>query len=76
MPRLSEIDTSKVFETLKRVSPIKPVEFLIGLGDGENAGGISIHFEGNGWKLSGIRLASAAVQLLAQSLVTSKGRNG
>ena len=76
MQRLSEIDTSKVFETLKRISPIKPVEFLIVLGDGENAGGVSIHFEGTGWKLSGIQLPSAAVQVLAQNLVNSKGRNG
>lgn len=69
-------DTSKVFETVKRISPIKPVEFLIVLGDGENDGGVSIHFEGTGWKLSGIQLPTAVVQMLAQNLVNSKGRNG
>lgn len=76
MQRLSDIDTSRVFETLKRISPVKPVEFLIRLGEAENAGSISIHFEGNGWKLSGIQLPNTAVQVLAQSLVNSRGRSG
>ena len=76
MQRLSEIDTSKVLQTLRRISPVKPVEFLVLLGDTEEAGGVSIHFEGKGWKLSGIQLPSAAVQVLAQDLVNSKGRNG
>jgi Protein of unknown function (DUF2939) len=76
MVRLTEIDTSKVFEMLMRISPIKPVEFMIRLGDTEGAGGISIHFEGNGWKLSGIQLPDAALQVLAQGLVNGKGRSG
>lgn len=76
MVRLTEIDTSKVFETLKRISPVKPTEFLIRFGENESAGGISLHFEGDGWKLSGIQLPAAAVQVLAQDLVNSKGRNG
>jgi hypothetical protein len=76
MVRLTEIDTSNVFETLTRISPINPVEFQIRLGETESAGGISVHFEGNGWKLSGIQLPAAAIQVLAQDLVQSKGRNG
>jgi hypothetical protein len=76
MQGLSEIDTSRVFEMLKRISPVKPVEFLVLLGEDESAGGVSIHFEGNGWKLSGIQLPNAAVQVLAQSLVKGKGKNG
>jgi hypothetical protein len=76
MQRLSEIDTSRIFEMLGRVSPVKPVEFLVRLGDTENAGGVSIHFEGNGWKLSGIQLPTEAVQMLAQSLIDAKGRKG
>src|ERR1700712_2505264 len=76
MQRLSEIDTSRIFEMLGRISPVKPVEFLIRLGDSENAGGVSIHFEGNGWKLSGIQLPGAAVNVLAQSLIDGKGRKG
>ena len=76
MLRLTEIDTSRVFETLMRISPTKPVEFMIRLGETESAGGVSIHFEGNGWKLSGIQLPAAAVDVLAQNLMSNKGRTG
>jgi hypothetical protein len=76
MQRLSDIDTYKIFETVRRISPIKPVEFMFRLGEAENTGGVSLHFQGNGWKLSGIQLPSAAVQVLAQSLANNKGRNG
>ena len=74
MQRLSELDTSKIFETISRLSVIKPVEFLIRLGDNENSAGVSIHFEGNGWKLSGIQLPATAVQALAQVLSENKDR--
>jgi Protein of unknown function (DUF2939) len=76
MQRLTEIRPSNVFETLGRISPVKPVELLIRLGDSDNAGGVAIHFEGDGWKLSGILLPNAAVQVLAQDLVNSRGRTG
>jgi hypothetical protein len=76
MQGLGEINTSNVLGLLNRISPIKPVEFLVRLGDTENAGAVSIHFEGNGWKLSGIQLPTAALQVLAQSLIDSKGRKG
>ncbi|MCK1306698.1 MULTISPECIES: DUF2939 domain-containing protein [unclassified Bradyrhizobium] len=72
MLSLTEIDTSKVLETLRRISPTKPVEFQIRLGQNDKDGGVSLHFEGNGWKLSGIQLPSAAVQALARSLMKSK----
>jgi len=74
MQRLSEVDTSKIFEIMSRLSLVKPVEFLIRLGDSESSGGISLHFEGNGWKLSGVQLPATAVQALAQSLAENKGR--
>jgi hypothetical protein len=76
MQGLGEIDTSSLLGMLSRISPVKPAEFLVRLGDGENAGGVNMHFEGNGWKLSGIQLPAAAVQVLAQSLIDSKGRKG
>jgi hypothetical protein len=76
MQGLGEIDTSSLLEMLSRISPVKPAEFLVWLGDGENAGGVNMHFEGSGWKLSGIQLPAAAVQALAQSLIDSKGRKG
>lgn len=76
MQGLGKIDTSSLLRIANRISLIKPVEFLFRLGDGENAGGVSLHFEGNGWKLSGIQLPAAAVQMLAQSLIDGKGRKG
>jgi hypothetical protein len=76
MQGLGEIDTSSLLKLMNRISPVKPVEFLFRLGDSENAGAVSIHFEGNGWKLSGIQLPTAAVQVLAQSLIDSNGRKG
>jgi hypothetical protein len=74
MPSLSDIDTSKVLETLQRISPVKPVEFFVRLGPQDSVGGISLHFEGNRWKLSGIQLPNTAVEALAQNLVNR--RNG
>jgi hypothetical protein len=74
MTPLSEINTSKVFETLSRLSLVKPVELFVRLGDVETSGGVSIHFEGNGWKLSGIQLPVTALQALAQDLVNSRGK--
>lgn len=71
--RLTEIDSSQLLQTLKRISPVKPVEFLVLLGGSEKDGGVSIHFEGNGWKLSGIQLPIATVQVLAEDLANSKG---
>ena len=76
MQRLSELSTSSTLEMLSRISPIKPVEFLVRLGDTENAGGVSLHFQGDGWKLSGIQLPAVAVQALAQSLIDGKGLKG
>jgi Protein of unknown function (DUF2939) len=72
MPRLTDIDTSSVLETLRRISPVKPVEFFVRLGPQDSAGGISLHFKGNGWKLSGIELPSTAVEALAQNLVNRR----
>jgi hypothetical protein len=68
MPPVSEIDTSRIFQTLGRLSLVKPVEFQIRLGDSESSGGISLHFQTDGWKLSGVQLPTAAVQALAQAL--------
>ena len=72
LPSLSELDTSKVFQALRRLTLIKPVEFMIRLGEGEMAGGVSLHFEGDGWKLSGIQLPTLAVQALARNLISNR----
>jgi len=75
IPSLRSIDGLKGFDALKRISFVKPVEFLVRLGEAERDGAISIHFEGNGWKLSGILLPDAALQILSQSVVRN-GRSG
>jgi hypothetical protein len=76
MFRLTELDTSRVFETLRRISPTKPVEFAIRLGDTADDGGISMHFEGNGCKLSGLQLSAEAIRLLAQNLANNRHGSG
>jgi hypothetical protein len=73
---LGNIDTSKVLQSLGRLSLVKPVELSVRLGDDEGAGAISLHFEGNGWKLSGLNLSARAVQELAMSLPEAKPRKG
>jgi hypothetical protein len=75
MQRLSELDTSKL-AMLRRVSPVKLAELQIRLGDAADSGAVRLHFEGDGWKLSGIELPDAAVQTLAQSLTDARERKG
>jgi Protein of unknown function (DUF2939) len=75
MQPLSAINTSSALEILKRISPVKLVEFFVRVGENDRAGGVSFHFEGTGWRLSGVELPSAAVEILAQSLMNSKGRS-
>jgi hypothetical protein len=70
---LGGIDTSKVLKSLGRLSFVKPVELSVRLGDEEGAGAISLHFAGNGWKLSGLNLPTRALQGLALRLPETKG---
>jgi hypothetical protein len=64
---LANLDTSAL-RLLGRISPVKLVEFAIALGDDADSGGISLHFEGDGWKLSGVQLPAAALRTMADSL--------
>jgi Protein of unknown function (DUF2939) len=73
---LTQIDTSRILEMLSRISLVKPVELFVRLGDPDSGGGVSLHFEGTGWKLSGVQLPAAAVDALARDLMKSKGKNG
>ena len=68
MGQLSQLAPSKVLETAKRIRLVNPVEFSLQLGNGQDAGSISLHFEGDGWKLSGIRLPSAVLDALSRHL--------
>ncbi|HEV7879359.1 DUF2939 domain-containing protein [Bradyrhizobium sp.] len=53
---------------LGRISPINLVEVAILLGDDRDSGAVHLHFEGDGWKLSGIQLPVAALRALVESL--------
>ena len=66
--QLSRVAPSKLLETAKRIRLVNPVEFSLQLGSGEEAGSISLRFEGNGWKLSGIRLPNAVLDALSRHL--------
>ena len=74
LQRLSDLDARGVLQKIGRLSFVKPVEFQVRLGDGHDAGGISLHFEGFGWKLSGVRLPDAVIEALVQHLSDKSGR--
>ncbi len=74
LQRLSDLDARGVLQKIGRLSFVKPVEFQVRLGDGHDAGGISLHFEGFGWKLSGVRLPDAVIEALVQRLSDKSGR--
>jgi hypothetical protein len=76
MLSLGEVDTSNALGIIRRFSPVKPVEFSVRLGDSVSARAISIHFEGDGWKLSGLQLPAPALKAFAQSLSDNRGRKG
>jgi Protein of unknown function (DUF2939) len=68
MGQLSRVVPSKLLETAKRIRLVNPAEFSLQLGSGQDAGAISLHFEGDGWKLSGIQLPSAVLDALSRHL--------
>ncbi len=67
-PALAGLDVSNTFGIIRRLSPVKIVEFEISLGNDASSGAFSMHFEGNGWKLSGVNLPAKAVRALAETL--------
>jgi hypothetical protein len=68
--RLTDLDTTRITQTLGRFSIVKPVEFQVRLGDAADAGAVSLHFQGDTWKLSGVQLPASALEQLAQQLPT------
>jgi hypothetical protein len=76
MRSLGEVDTSNALGMIRRFSLVKPVEFTVRLGDSDSSGTISIHFEGDGWKLSGLQLPAPALKAFSQSLADNRGRKG
>jgi hypothetical protein len=49
---------------------VKPVEFALRLGAGQDAGSVSMHFEGMTWKLSGIGLPPKVLANIVDRLPT------
>lgn len=68
IPKLSQLDLSNVGELIGRISFVKPVEIAVSLGKGEMQSGVSIHFEGDQWRLSGVQLPPKVLQELAAAL--------
>jgi hypothetical protein len=64
---LASLDTSAL-RLLGRISPVKLLELAILLGDDRDSGAILLHFEGDGWKLSGVQLPAVTLRALAESL--------
>ncbi|MCK1534524.1 DUF2939 domain-containing protein [Bradyrhizobium sp. 171] len=56
MSSVAELVISSIFALAGRITFVKPVEFALRLGGGQEAGSISMHLEGTTWKLSGIGL--------------------
>lgn len=71
VPNILSINTSNFGELLGPVSWVKPVEFLVRTSpttDRDAVSGVSFHFEGSYWKLSGINLPRSVTRQLAASL--------
>lgn len=71
LPALGDLHTGNWLALLGRVNFIQPV--LLGIrvseqSDPENYAAINLHFEGTGWKLSGLELPKPIVRTLAASL--------
>ena len=71
MPALGHLPTGDWLSLLGRINLIQPV--LLGIrvsetADPESYAAINLHFEGTGWKLSGIELPKAILRTLAASL--------
>ena len=71
LPALGDLNTGNWLALLGRVNFIQPV--LLGIrvsenSDPESYAAINLHFEGTGWKLSGIELPKAIARTLAASL--------
>jgi hypothetical protein len=68
IPPLAEIDVSNIPGIIRRFTLVKPVEFSLRLGAGREAGSISMHFAGDGWRLSAVNLPAAMLAKLVERL--------
>jgi hypothetical protein len=70
MAPLANFDISNLANVASHIAPFKIVEFSLRLGSDRSGGSINMHFDGPGWKLSGISLPASAVQHLVDRLPT------
>ncbi|WOH55301.1 DUF2939 domain-containing protein [Bradyrhizobium sp. BWC-3-1] len=70
MSSLAELDVSNIFVLAGRITPVKPVEFAVRLGESQDAGSVSLHYEGATWKLSGITLSPKVLSSIVDRLPT------
>src|SRR4051794_949598 len=71
LPALANLQTGDWLSLLGRINLIQPVLLGIRISestDPESYAAFNLHFEGAGWKLSGIELPKAIVRTLAASL--------
>ena len=63
----ARVAPAKLLETAKGIRLANPGVLTVAR-KGQDDGSISLHFEGDGWKLSGIRLPSAVLDALSRHL--------
>ena len=71
LPALADLQSEDWFSLLGRLSFVQPVLLEIRVSkasDADNYAAVNLHYEGLGWKLSGMVLPKAAVRDLAASL--------
>ncbi|MGY4622953.1 DUF2939 domain-containing protein [Bradyrhizobium sp. USDA 4486] len=68
MSSLAELDASNFFVFASRISLVKPVEFSVRLGESQDAGSVSMHFEGSTWRLSAIKLPPKVLSSIVDRL--------
>jgi hypothetical protein len=70
MSSLAELDVSNIFVLAGRITLVKPVEFAVRLGESQDAGSVSMHYETTTWKLSGITLPPKVLSSMVDRLPT------
>ncbi|OSI79824.1 hypothetical protein BSZ22_01440 [Bradyrhizobium canariense] len=65
---MAELDVSNIFVLPGRITPVKPVGFAVKLGENQDAGSVSLHYETTTWKLSGITLPPKVLSSIVDRL--------
>jgi len=65
---LTAVDFSNLSVLVRRIVPVKPVEFSFRLGEEADSGSISMHLEGTAWKLSAVNLPNSILLKLVERL--------